>query len=104
MAPSGYDQARQDPSYAIHIPITDLGASPFEPSSIAIPSGMSVIWFNDDDSEHSINFNDTNPEAIGPATIAPGGFFIHRFTTPGTYEYWDSSTPSETGTIKVGSG
>jgi plastocyanin len=102
VAPSGYDQARQDPSYAIHIPITDLGASPFEPSSIAIPSGMSVIWFNDDDSEHSITFNSTSPESIAPATMAPGGFYIHKFTTPGNYSYYDTSNPSSKGTINVG--
>jgi hypothetical protein len=33
---------------------------------------MGVIWFNDDDSQHSVTFNDTNPEAIDSADIAPG--------------------------------
>jgi plastocyanin len=102
VAPSGYDQARQDPSYAVHIPFTDLGASPFDPSSISIPSGMSVIWFNDDDSEHSITFNNTSPEAIAPATMAPGGFYIHKFSTPGTYDYYDTTNPSSKGKINVG--
>src|SRR5919106_1349804 len=32
LAPSGYEQAREDPSYAINIPFSDQGASPFEPS------------------------------------------------------------------------
>ncbi len=103
VAPSGYDVARQDPSFAIHLAFSDLGFSPFEPSHISIPSGMGVIWFNDDDSEHSVTFNDTSPEAIAPATIAPGGFFIHRFSTQGTYDYYDSANPSAKGRIEVGS-
>ena len=104
IAPSGYAQARQDPSFAVHISPSDVGSSPYEPGRIAIPSGMGVIWFNDDDSEHSVTFNSTSPEAaINSGPILPGGFFIHRFTTPGTYGYYDNVDPSVKGIIKVGS-
>ena len=102
LAPSGYEQAREDPSYAINIPPTELGYSQFEPSDISIPANMGVVWFNDDDSQHSVTFNDTNPEAIDPGTIAPGGFFIHKFSTPGIYEYYDDQNPSAKGRINVG--
>jgi plastocyanin len=102
ISPSGYEQAREDPSYAINIPFTGLGFSPFEPSEISIPANMTVIWFNEDESPHSVTFNDTSPEAIEPGTIAPGGFFIHQFTVPGTYDYYDSENPSAKGRIKVG--
>jgi plastocyanin len=102
LAPSGYEQAREDPSYAINIPFSDLGFSPFEPSVISIPANMTVIWFNEDDSPHSVTFNDTSPEAIEPGTIAPGGFFIHQFSVPGVYDYYDSENPSSKGRIKVG--
>jgi hypothetical protein len=30
LAPSDYEQAREDPSYAINIPFSELGYSPFE--------------------------------------------------------------------------
>ncbi|HJU85114.1 MAG TPA: hypothetical protein VJ551_01370 [Nitrososphaeraceae archaeon] len=102
LAPSGYEQAREDPSYAINIPFSDLGFSPFEPSVISIPANMTVIWFNEDESPHSVTFNDTSPEPIQPGTIAPGGFFIHKFTVPGTYDYYDTENPSSKGRIKVG--
>jgi plastocyanin len=102
ISPSGYEQAREDPSYAINIPFSELGFSPFEPSEISIPANMTVIWFNEDESPHSVTFNDTSPEPIEPATIAPGGFFIHKFTVPGTYDYYDSENPSAKGRIKVG--
>jgi plastocyanin len=102
ISPSGYEQAREDPSYAINIPFSELGFSLFEPSEISIPANMTVIWFNEDDSPHSVTFNDTSPEPIQPGTIAPGGFFIHQFTVPGTYDYYDEENPSSKGRIKVG--
>jgi plastocyanin len=103
LAPSGYEQAREDPSYAINIPFTELGFSSFEPSDISIPANMTVIWFNEDDSPHSVTFNDTSPEAIESGDIDPGGFFIHQFTVPGTYDYYDSYYPPAKGRIHVGS-
>jgi plastocyanin len=102
LAPSGYAQAREDPSYAIDIPFSELGYSPFEPFGISIPANMGVIWFNDDDSQHSVTFNDTSPEAIDSGGIGPGGIFIHKFSTPGTYDYYDSANPQSKGRINVG--
>ena len=103
LAPSGYEQAREDPSYAINIPFSELGFTAFEPSDISIPANMEVVWFNEDQSPHSVTLNDTSPEAIDPGTIAPGGFFIHKFSTPGIYEYYDDQNPSAKGRINVGS-
>src|SRR5919112_5695182 len=102
LAPSGYEQAREDPSYAINIPFSELGNLPFEPSEISIPANMGVVWFNDDDSQHSVTFNDTSPEAIDSADIAPGGFFMHKFSVPGIYDYYDSANPQSKGRINVG--
>jgi plastocyanin len=102
LSPSGYDQAREDPSYAINIPFSELGFSPFEPSDISIPANMGVAWFNEDDSPYSVTFNDTSPEAIDSGEIAPGGFFIHKFSTPGIYDYYNSANPQSKGRINVG--
>src|SRR5919112_2520797 len=102
LAPSGYEQAREDPSYAVDIPFSELGNLPFEPSGISIPANMGVVWFNDDDSQHSVTFNDTSPEAIDSGDIAPGGFFVHQFSTPGIYDYYDSANPQSKGRINVG--
>ncbi len=102
LAPSGYEQAREDPSYAINIPFSELGFNAFEPSVISIPANMTVIWFNEDESPHSVTFNETSPEAIDPGTIAPGGFFIYQFSMPGIYDYYDEENPSSKGRINVG--
>jgi hypothetical protein len=63
---------------------------------------MGVIWFNEDDSPQSVTFNDTSPEAIESGDIAPGGFFNHKFTVPGTYDYYNSENPQSKGRINVG--
>jgi plastocyanin len=106
--PPGFSQARQDPSFVIHIPQTDLGSGSFEPRTISIPSGMTVIWFNDDQSEHSVTVNTTSSNltssnASDSGLIAPGGSYTHQFTSAGTYDYYDSQNPSSKGRIKVGS-
>jgi plastocyanin len=43
---SGYERAREDLSY--------------EPGTISIPANMTVIWFNNDDAEHSVTVNTGN--------------------------------------------
>jgi plastocyanin len=108
LAPSGYVQAREDPSYAVTIPFTDFGVSPFEPHTISIPANMTVIWFNEDNSTHSVTVNDSSSKVPSSAQfdsdlIDPdGGSFIHQFTVPGIYDYYDSTDHSSKGRIKVG--
>jgi plastocyanin len=100
----GYSQVRQDPSYAVRIPFTDLGSAPYEPTTISIPTGMTVIWFNEDQSEHSVTASSApQGAAFDSGLIAPGGFFTHTFSVPGIYDYDDSANPSSKGRIKVGS-
>jgi plastocyanin len=108
LTPTGYEQAREDPSYAVTIPFTDLGASPFEPKVISIPAGMKVIWFNEDESPHSVTVNASGSkvptsEQFDSDLIDPNsGSFIHQFTVPGVYDYYDSTDPSSKGWVFVG--
>ncbi len=106
--PPGYNQVRQNPAFAVHIRFSDLGFSPFDPRSISIPVGMTVIWFNDDQSMHSVTMNTTSSNVTSPADtfdsglIVPGGSFMHQFTSPGTYVYYDNQNPAAKGSVKVG--
>jgi plastocyanin len=108
LAPTGYEQAREDPSYAVTIPFTDLGASQFEPQVISIPANMTVIWFNQDQSPHSVTVNSSNStvpasEQFDSDLIDPNsGSFAHNFTVPGVYDYYDSTNPSSKGRVNVG--
>jgi plastocyanin len=105
--PPIFYRLRSEPSYAITIPFTSLGKSPYEPSEISILVGMTVIWFNDDNGLHTVNTltNSTYspPEAIDSGAIpANGGSFIHSFSKPGAYYYYDRFDPSSRGQINVG--
>ena len=59
---SGYKRAREDLSYAVinYILFSDSGFTSFEPGTISIPANMTVIWFNNDDAEHSVTVNTGN--------------------------------------------
>jgi hypothetical protein len=57
--PPIFYKLRNIPSYAITIPFTSSGISNFDPADISIPLGMTVIWFNDDTSLHSVTTSNT---------------------------------------------
>ncbi len=107
--PSIFYKLRNEPSYLIDIPFSATGLSTYEPSQISIPTGMTVIWFNDDDIEHTVTTTASNstynaPESFdsGPI-VTDGGSFIHTFDKPGVYHYYDTFYPSVQGTIIVDS-
>jgi plastocyanin len=106
--PPIFYQVRNIPSYAITIPFSDLSESPFTPSHVSIPSGMTVVWFNDDDGQHTVTTISTStyspPENIDSGPIpGQGGSFIHTFTKDGIYDYSDQINPSVHGRIYVSS-
>jgi hypothetical protein len=50
-------ELEHQPSYSIRIPFgvgqTDYSLA-YDPSQIAIPAGMTVVWFNDDSNPHTV--------------------------------------------------
>jgi plastocyanin len=106
--PSGYEQVREIPSYAIRIPFSQDGRSSFEPATIAIPVNMTVIWFNDDQNPHTVTMNTSGSNvssgdtSIDSGFIPPMGQFIQQFSQPGIYEYYDNVNPSAKGRVNVG--
>jgi hypothetical protein len=99
---------RNIPSYAITIPFTTLGFSSYDPPDVSIPLGMTIIWFNDDNGIHSVtttmaNSSYSTPQKIDSGPISPkGGSFIHTFSKPGIYDYYDKFDPRMHGRINVG--
>jgi plastocyanin len=106
--PPGYEEVREIPSYAIRIPFSNDGRSSFEPATIAIPANMTVIWFNDDQNPHTVAMNTSSSNvssayaSFDSGIIPPTGQFIHQFSQPGIYEYYDSVNPSAKGRVNVG--
>jgi plastocyanin len=106
--PPVFSTIRSQPTYEINIPFSSESKPVFEPKEISIPTGMTVIWFNNDDGQHSIitlaNSSYSPPEAIDSGVIPPnGGSFIHQFNQPGSYVYFDQFNPSVHGIVNVGS-
>ena len=115
------------PSYAIRIPFGagETGTG-YNPANISIPAGMTVVWFNDDSTQHTVTplTNESqqglsspvldallepveetiipSEERFGSGVIPPGGFSVFTFTKPGTYPYYDEFNPTLRGQINVG--
>ncbi|HSF50443.1 MAG TPA: hypothetical protein VLA74_06760 [Nitrososphaeraceae archaeon] len=98
-------ELEHQPSYAIRIPFgvgqTDHSVG-YDPSQVAIPAGMSVVWFNDDSNPHSVTTISSAPEQFDSGIIPPGGFSVMTFTKPGLYIYYDKMNPAVEGSIIVG--
>jgi plastocyanin len=98
-------ELEHQPSYAIRIPFgvgqTDYSVG-YDPSQVALPAGMSVVWFNDDSNPHTVTTISSAPEQFDSGIIPPGGFSVMTFTKPGLYIYYDKLNPSLEGSIIVG--
>ena len=98
-------ELEHQPSYAIRIPFgigqTDYSVR-YDPSQVAIPAGITVVWFNDDSNPHTVTSISAAPEQFDSGIIPPGGFSVMTFTKPGLYIYYDKMNPSVEGSIIVG--
>lgn len=99
---------RGQPSYEISIPFTSGEKTTYQPQYVNIPVGMTLIWFNNDEGEHSVttltNSTYSPPVAFDSGPIpANGGSVIHQFNAAGRYVYFDQFNPSMHGVINVGS-
>jgi hypothetical protein len=76
-------ELEHQPSYAIRIPFgigqTDYPVG-YDPSQVAIPAGMTVVWFNDNSNPHSVTTISSAPEQFDSGIIPPGGFSVMTFT------------------------
>ena len=68
----------------------------FEPATLTVPVGTSVVWTNQDGSNHFVKFPD-----VGSDRLKKGATYSRAFTAPGTYTYECSIHPSMTGTVVV---
>jgi plastocyanin len=106
--PPVFSTIRNQPTYVVNIPFSSEGKAVFEPKEISIPTGMTVIWFNNDEGQHTITTLTNNsyspPEAFDSGGIlGSGGSFIHQFNKPGSYVYFDQFNPSVHAIVNVGS-
>lgn len=75
-----------------------MAGSRFEPVTITTAPGQTVRWFNDDPAPHTVTAIDRGWDS---GDLAPGGSFVRRFETQGTYPYVCRYHPSMTGNVQV---
>ncbi len=75
-----------------------LASYAFQTPYLTISAGQAVRWINGDPFEHSVTFDGTEP---GSPLIPPGGTYVHRFDTPGTYHYHCTPHPFMKGVVVV---
>ncbi|MGF1598976.1 MAG: plastocyanin/azurin family copper-binding protein [Acidimicrobiales bacterium] len=72
----------------------------FEPASIAVDAGTTVVWTNEDETLHTVTPTD-EPTAFGGSLDAAGAVVESSFDEAGTFEYFCSIHPSMTGVVTV---
>lgn len=70
----------------------------FEPATLKIPVGDTVVWHNRDDRDHAIK--GLNGE-FQSGNIRPGRYFSKMMNQPGTFRYGCAYHPREKGVIVV---
>ena len=77
----------------------EISGFAFNPSTLTIPKGTSIIWTNKDSAKHTI-VSDTGNE-INSDSISQGETYVHTFSSPGTYSYHCGIHPSMKGKVIV---
>ena len=72
----------------------------FQPGTLTVAKGSTVIWVNKDDDVHTIKGTD-GPEAFGSPALDSGNRFGFTFHRAGTYHYICSVHPYMHGVIVV---
>jgi len=78
----------------------DIADFSFQPQTINIKSGDTVVWTQQDGAPHTVTAV-SGPESFDSGTMGKGQTFSHTFNTPGTYEYKCSIHSSMEGTVVV---
>lgn len=93
------------PSASVTKNVVNITATGFNPATITIAAGDSVVWMNTDSAPHNVN-SDPHPThtdypPLNLGTIQPGDSKSLAFPTAGTYKYHDHLNPNLHGTVVV---
>ena len=84
------------PPFVVTVTIRDLQ---FDPRRVEVAVGGSVIWVNDDETEHLLV--STTPNVIQSPLIGKAGSYTRSFSTPGEYRYYCNIHNSMKGEVVV---
>lgn len=75
---------------------------PFSPAAIEVPPGSTVVWTNEDTTQHTVTAEGTGSPAFDSGPIPPEMTWDNTFDTPGTFSYHCSIHPWMMGRVMVG--
>lgn len=70
----------------------------YNPATIEIAAGDTVVWTNNDDREHTVTADDGSFDS---KRLAKGKTFSRTFSKPGRYTYGSDPSPRTKGTVVV---
>jgi plastocyanin len=76
----------------------DISDFKFNPATLTVPVGTTVVWTNNDEEPHTIAAKDGSFRSPGMDTH---GTYSYTFATPGSFEYICSIHPFMAGTVVV---
>jgi plastocyanin len=92
------------PVEGVSVEISALDNS-FRPKALEVAAGTEVVWTNDGRNDHNVLPVEGEAWGVEVEDFAPGGTYRHRFTEPGTYDYYCSlhgtTTKGMVGTVVV---
>lgn len=71
-----------------------ITASGFEPATLTVTAGTTVVWLNKDDANHTVDSGEPNkPTSLfSSKVIRPNDSWEFAFTAKGTFSYYCSRT------------
>jgi plastocyanin len=105
----GGDDDGSDATSASLVEGVEVGVSAidntFRPGKVEVAAGTEVVWTNDGRNDHNVVPVDDADWGVAVESFVPDAEHRHRFTEPGTYDYYCSlhGTPTKgmVGTITV---
>ena len=70
----------------------------YDPDTLTIKKGSTVVWTNDDNSLHTVTEDD---DEFDSGSISPGNTWSYTFNTVGIYDYYDQYDDNLDGQIIV---
>jgi plastocyanin len=113
-ATAAYGQSTPDQAvrgtYVVDIPAGAYqpSADHYRPANIAVPSGTTVIWFNDDPNQpHTVTSGTSGAPDSGnefdSGVLSEGAFFQYTFDKDGKFQYYCTIHPAMVGSVSVSS-
>jgi plastocyanin len=89
-------QVPQPTSNGVPNATVDIKVFAFDPSTITVPRGTTVIWTNRDSASHTVT-----GDIFGSGSIPQNGEYSHTFQDAGTFDYHCKIHPNMQGKVIV---